>query len=112
MALHVLSALEKADNQTGIDLANAISVTRGGVTRAAKKLIDFNLVTSKKRPDNKKNIYYRLTPAGRKVARVHDQMHQELQAMVIKQMDAKYSQAELTIVADFLASVLKAENEF
>ena len=32
--------------------------------------------------------------------------------MVIKQMDAKYSQAELTIVADFLASVLKAENEF
>lgn len=49
-----------------------------GITRAAKKLLSYELITAQKLPDNHKNIYYCITLKGEKIAQIHDQMHSAL----------------------------------
>lgn len=112
VSLHILSALQKHDSQTGIELANDLKVTRGGVTRAAKKLINSQLITANKHPDNQKKIFYNLTTNGHKVAAVHDQMHEALQDTVVNSLTKKYTTKDLSVVADFLEDLQKAENNF
>lgn len=81
IALHILSALEECD-LTGIELAERLHVTRGGVSRAAHKLNEFQLITSVRKADNHKNVYYHLTSEGKEIATVHDHMHKELKKTV------------------------------
>lgn len=109
VALHILSNLEKED-QTGIELANHLHVTRGGITRAAKKLIANNLVQPFKHEDDQKRIYYSLTSQGRKIAKAHDQMHQELNDKFQKFIKDNYSRADLNLIGNFLKNILILEN--
>ncbi len=48
IALHILSGLE-AEELTGVALADRLAVTRGGITRAAKKLIQMGLIQATKK---------------------------------------------------------------
>lgn len=112
VALHILSALEHSTQQTGIELANTLKVTRGGITRAAKKLLNYDLIVAHKLPDNQKNLYYSITPQGKKIAIIHDQMHHTLKTDLINRVTNKYSEKELIIVNNFLADLLNAENQF
>ncbi|RRK11487.1 MarR family transcriptional regulator [Lactiplantibacillus garii] len=110
VGLHLLSALQSAP-QTGIDLAEALGVTRGGVTRAAKKLVDQNLVTTFKRPDDRKKRFYQLTPAGRTLAHQHDLMHQVRNQQLIDQLHTEFKPDELAVINRFLVMVEHYERQ-
>lgn len=112
ISLHILSVLAAKDQQTGMMLAEQLRVTRGGISRAAKKLQEVGLVTAAKHPENQKSLYYAITPAGKAIAQVHDQMHQDFNAQVVNQLTAKYSSADLQLVASFLADLQAAEEQF
>lgn len=101
ISFHILSALENGEH-TGIDLAKNLGVSRGGVTRAAKKLLADDLIIAGQHPDDRKKIFYSLTPAGAKIAQAHDQMHEEVKQQIYEQIGNKYSDQELAIVAEFL----------
>lgn len=60
VGLHILSGLESGQRK-GIDLAEDLNVTRGGIYRAAQSLEQLGLITSQHAADNKKNRYYALT---------------------------------------------------
>lgn len=109
IAFHVLSALE-AGERTGIDLAKELQVTRGGVTRAAKKLERAQLINASHHEDDRKKIYYSLTANGRQIAQVHDQMHQHLKTTLMTAMTAKYNEEQLRLVAQFLKDLSETED--
>lgn len=111
VALHILSALE-AGELTGIDLAQALTVTRGGITRAAKKLLAAGLIQVQNHPNDHKKIYYALTPPGAQIAHVHDQMHAAIQQSIADRLAAKYSAADLQTVANFLQDWNDLETQF
>lgn len=111
VAFHILSALESGE-QTGIEIAEKINVTRGGVTRAAKKLLQYDLIAATKHPDDKKKIYYSLTEEGKKLAKVHDQMHETIKKELVDKLTAKYSMDDLQIVANFLDDLYQLEQKF
>ena len=106
----ILSALEEGE-ATGIELAAKLGVTRGGVSRAAKKLAEYHLISAFKHNDDRKKIFYSLTASGQKIAHVHDEMHQSVKKQLVKQLTEKYSEEELKIVADFLDAFHQMENK-
>lgn len=110
-SFHTLSALEMGE-QTGIEIAGKINVTRGGVTRAAKKLQEYGLINALKHNDDKKKIYYSLTENGRKIAEAHDQMTEALKKELVDKLTAKYSSEELKTVAEFLNDLYELERNF
>lgn len=111
VAFHILSVLESGE-QTGIEIAEKLNVTRGGVTRAAKKLLQYDLVAATKHLDDKKKIYYSLTDKGKTLAKVHDQMHKTIKRELVDKLTAKYSMDDLKIVANFLDDLYQLEQKF
>jgi len=60
-------------------LAETFYMTRGAISKLTKKLIKKGLIESYQKPDNKKEIYFRLTPQGKLINKVHKELHKEFQ---------------------------------
>jgi DNA-binding MarR family transcriptional regulator len=58
-------------------LAEAFYMTRGAMSKTTQKLIRKGIIESYQKPDNKKEIYFRLTPQGKAVYHVHEGLHEE-----------------------------------
>lgn len=60
-------------------LAEILLMTRGAISKRAKKLIQKGILESYQRPDNQKEIYFRLTARGEAVYKAHEELHKEFQ---------------------------------
>jgi DNA-binding MarR family transcriptional regulator len=60
-------------------LAEYFYVTRGAISKLAKKLMKKGIIESYQKPDNKKEIYFRLTEEGKAINKVHEELHKEFQ---------------------------------
>ena len=54
-------------------------MTRSAMSKITKKLIEKGFVESYQKPDNKKEIYFRLTKQGKEINKIHDKLHKEFQ---------------------------------
>ncbi|MCD7132008.1 MULTISPECIES: transcriptional regulator [Limosilactobacillus] len=55
---------------------------------------------------------YSLTSNGKKVAKVHDQMHETIKTKLVDKLTVKYLMDELNIVANFLNDLYRLEQKF
>lgn len=60
-------------------LAEYFYMTRGAMSKLTKKLIKKGVIESYQKPDNKKEIYFRLTEQGKEVSKIHEKLHKEFQ---------------------------------
>ncbi|MBO3443879.1 MarR family transcriptional regulator [Clostridium sp. CCUG 7971] len=77
--IHCMEYIEKNTDSNVTKLADAFYMTRGGISKIIKKLINNGLVESYQKPDNKKEIYFRLTEKGKEVNKVHEKLHKEFE---------------------------------
>lgn len=108
IGLHLLSALEN-NELTGIKAARMMGVSRSGITKAAKRLLKYKLIVTSHHPANQKKIYYQLTQRGAKIAKVHDQMHQQLNSDIVDRLALNYSEDDLQAAANILQTLLKSK---
>lgn len=60
-------------------LAESFYMTRGAISKMTKKLAEKGAIESYQKPENKKEIYFRLTAQGKSVYHIHEQLHKEFQ---------------------------------
>ncbi|CEN93507.1 MarR family transcriptional regulator [Paraclostridium sordellii] len=60
-------------------LSEYFYMTRGAMSKLTKKLIKKGVIESYQKPDNKKEIYFRLTEQGKEVYKIHEKLHKEFQ---------------------------------
>ena len=70
--LHVLKAIFETEDPNVTSLAKALRLTKGAICRTIHKLTDKRLVESYMKEGNRQKIYYRITPAGKKVYEKHE----------------------------------------
>lgn len=58
-------------------LAESLYMTRGAISKITQKLLHKGLIESYRKPENQKEIYFRLTGEGQEVWRIHDELHRE-----------------------------------
>ncbi|CEO27784.1 MarR family transcriptional regulator [Paraclostridium sordellii] len=58
-------------------LSEYFYMTRGAMSKLTKKLIKKGVIESYQKPDNKKEIYFRLTEQGKEVYKTHEKLHKE-----------------------------------
>lgn len=73
--LHCIEAVGKLERPNGVQLAALLSMTRGAVTKLAKRLLQDGLIERYTLSDNKKEIYYRLTSIGEVLYKQHEVAH-------------------------------------
>ena len=77
--VHCIGYIERNVDPNVTKLAESFYMTRGAISKLTKKLIEKGIIESYQKPDNKKEIYFRLTDQGKVINKVHEQLHKEFQ---------------------------------
>lgn len=77
--VHCLDFVGKNADCNVTKLADAFFMTRGAISKITKKLLQKGAIESYQRPDNRKEIFFRLTEQGEAVYQTHAQLHSEFQ---------------------------------
>lgn len=77
--LHCMDYIKKNVDSNVTKLAESFYMTRSAISKITKKLMEKGLIESYQKPDNKKEIYFRLTEQGKAINEVHEKLHKELQ---------------------------------
>lgn len=73
--VHCIEYIGKHVDPNVTRLAEAFYMTRGAISKITKKLLDKGLIESYQGPENKKEIYFKLTPQGQEVFDIHENLH-------------------------------------
>ena len=77
--VHCIEYIGRNVDSNVTKLAESFYVTRGAISKLTKKLIKKGIIESYQKPDNKKEIYFRLTEQGKVINKVHEELHKEFQ---------------------------------
>lgn len=98
--IHCIDAIGTLDTPNVTKIANRLKMTRGAISRMARKQIAQGLVESYSLEDNRKEIYFRLTTRGEEVFNEHKQRHK-----IWEKRDSeffnKYSEDKLSEICTF-----------
>lgn len=75
--VHCIEYIGKTPDSNVTELAESFYMTRGAISKLTKKLMSKGLIESYQSPDNKKEIYFRLTEQGKNVYNIHEELHKE-----------------------------------
>ncbi|HLR03540.1 MAG TPA: MarR family transcriptional regulator [Virgibacillus sp.] len=73
--VHCVEAIEKNKYPNVRKLAESLYMTRGAISKLTKRLIKKGLIERYQKPDNKKEIYFRLTEQGKIIFDIHENLH-------------------------------------
>jgi DNA-binding MarR family transcriptional regulator len=77
--VHYIECIGRNVDSNVTKLAESLYMTRGAISKMTKKLINKGIIESYQKPDNKKEIYFRLTEKGQEIYKVHEKLHKEFQ---------------------------------
>ncbi|UJF35701.1 MarR family transcriptional regulator [Paenibacillus hexagrammi] len=75
--VHCIEYIGRHADSNVTKLADSFYMTRSAISKITKKLIEKGLIESYQKPENKKEIYFRLTEQGKAVDQVHAKLHKE-----------------------------------
>ncbi|MDU1314802.1 MAG: MarR family transcriptional regulator [Clostridium septicum] len=75
--VHCIEYIGKNEDSNVTKLSAAFRMTTGGITKITKKLLEKNFIESYRKPNNKKEIYFRLTKQGEEIFITHEKLHKE-----------------------------------
>jgi DNA-binding MarR family transcriptional regulator len=76
LEVHCIDYIENHADLNVTQLAKKLRVTRSAISKTTKKLIEDGAIVSYRKPDNKKEIFFKLTDIGRRIYAEHKKMHQ------------------------------------
>jgi DNA-binding MarR family transcriptional regulator len=77
--VHCIEYIGRNVDSNVTKLAESFYMTRGAISKISKKLIKKGIIESYQKPDNKKEIYFRLTSQGKEIYKTHEELHKEFQ---------------------------------
>lgn len=108
--LHIIAAIGDLESPNVTAIAEYMGMTKGGISKNIKKLIDAGLVSTYQAENNNRKIFYKLTDAGRKIYDKHEIAHKNW-----TQRDnaffSQFSDDEINSVADFLCRFISHLDE-
>ncbi|MBU3199894.1 MarR family transcriptional regulator [Clostridium estertheticum] len=100
--VHCIGYIGRNVDSNVTKLAESFYMTRGAISKITKKLIKKSIIESYQKPDNKKEIYFRLTEQGKVINKVHEELHKEFQERD-KAVFEQVTQEQFDIILSFVA---------
>ncbi len=99
--VHCIEYIGRDSDSNVTKLAESFYMTRGAISKMTKKLIKKGAIESYQKPDNKKEIYFRLTEQGWSIYKIHEKLHKEFQERD-KAVFQQLTQVQLDSMLDFM----------
>lgn len=74
-----------------------LNLSKGNTSKVTNKLLKAGWVRKAQLNDNKKEVYFRLTPVGKKLFALHDELHAK-EAQRMNEFLGRYTGAELRFI--------------
>lgn len=107
--VHCIDRIGTIEYANVTKIANEMEMTRGAISKISKRLLSKGLVESYQRPDNNKEIYYRLTESGQHVYNEHKKCHSKARQEKLSLLNT-YSEYEQSIILCFLNDINRLHN--
>ncbi|RCX22543.1 transcriptional regulator [Fontibacillus phaseoli] len=95
--LHTIACIGEQEPINLTSIAERLNLSKGNTSKIAKKLLEAGWVRKAQLNDNKKEVYFRLTPVGKKLFAAHDELHTKEEQRMYEFLE-RYSEAELEII--------------
>ena len=102
--IHCIDWIGLIDHANVTKIADAMDMTRGGVSKIVKRLLKKGYIESYREPENKKEIYFRLTEEGGRMYTQHRRSHERARREKERLLEA-YSTEEKKTILRFLGEV-------
>lgn len=109
--VHCVETIAKNKEPNVTKLAESLYMTKGAISKLTKKLMEKDLIESYRKPENKKEIYFRLTAQGKVIFEIHEELHKsfrERDKVVFEQITEEQFDSMLAFVKKY-SSHLDAE---
>ncbi|HLT57254.1 MAG: MarR family transcriptional regulator [Limnochordales bacterium] len=73
--VHCVVMIDQLETPNVTNLAKALRMTRGGVSKLTARLLRMKAIERYQREGNRKEVLFRLTPKGEEIKRQHEEMH-------------------------------------
>jgi DNA-binding MarR family transcriptional regulator len=112
LSLHTLDVISISEKEgvKGVDIAKELNVTKGAVSKSTQRLLNHGLIKKERRPDNRKEIYFYVTPLGAELAELHRQMHREKDQKAFELL-CSYDLPSLELITDFMEKLARLSGE-
>ena len=104
-SVHVLDCIGSHEPINSTSIAEKMSLSKASITKISTKLLQEGYIKRNQMNDNKKEIYFTLSPKGRELYEVHARMHEMMEQRFIREMDA-FSEQELQASLKFLQTII------
>ncbi len=104
--VHAIAAIAAIDHANVTKIAAHLHMTRGAVSKIAKRLRHSGCITPYTEPGNKKEVYYHLTEKGAALCAEHDARHRQWQQRdqaFLRRCDQRQLQAVTRFMRDYNA---------
>ena len=99
--IHFIDAIGPGDGMISSHVACKLGITKGAVTQTADKLVKKGLAEKYKKPENKKEVYIKLTPEGETAYENHRLFHKQLGDKMIEYLDS-LSREQMEVLFELL----------
>jgi DNA-binding MarR family transcriptional regulator len=106
-ALRVIDAIGRLEPVNGIRVSEQFRIPKGTVSKVTRRLIANNLVRAESRPNNKKEVLFRLTPLGNELFHVHRAFDEQMERG-FKRFLQRYNADELRLLVRVLHDATEA----
>ncbi|MCI0768267.1 MarR family transcriptional regulator [Bacillus sp. TL12] len=106
--IHLIACIGDHEPINVTTVSEKINLTKGSITRISTKLLRMELICRVQLNENKKEVYFRLTPKGRKVYEIHARLHHEVEQR-FKRFLNKYTPEQLAFSKMLLKDLLDWE---
>lgn len=76
--VQLLDIIDNHEGANASELAKLVGITSGAIGQVSKKLLNKRLIETYRLPNNKKEVYFKLTDLGRKASEGHRKHHETI----------------------------------
>ena len=101
---HVINYIGNNRLTNSVGIAHNMQITKGGISKITSRLLKKELIEAHRLEGNRKEVFYTLTPVGKKIFVLHEKLHAKVQAR-LENMLQKYNKKELNVISHFLKNL-------
>ncbi|MGG3836929.1 MarR family transcriptional regulator [Paenibacillus thiaminolyticus] len=98
--IHVIDCIGRYEPINTTSIAEKMELSKASITKMTSKLFDEGFVKRTQLNDNKKEVYFRLTPKGRRLFDLHEHLHQVEENRFLQFLD-RYTPEQLDCIKQF-----------
>ncbi|MDI4647977.1 MarR family transcriptional regulator [Cohnella hashimotonis] len=104
-SVHVIDCIGRNEPINNTSIAEKMNLSKASITKISTKLLKEGFIKRSQLNDNKKEVYFSLSPKGRQIFEVHAMMHEKIEASFIRALDA-FTEPELAASLKFIQTLI------